>query len=631
MADRPTGISAPTDLRSRATVEILRELGYAVAWADGGAACTVRGEDERFEGSGADAATALTDALRAMLPTKVARASFDVQVDRRAAALSADTAPPRAPIEPVRDRPRPQMTTVTEGFASSGPRGPSRMVVTTFGGGTPPVLRPAPAPSASSIDPDASSRTLFTVEDALADLGSVRARIEDAVGEVALMAPTLQRAHVLAWISRARSIEEQYPTERMVQHTTQNIARRLTHLCKIWWPGTVRALQLHTTVEQASRSVEPAPRPMPRRWAELAELLETRLDTAVNQPGFDDGWLDGSAQFPPASDRPQLFAKLRSTVERIAGSLTQPPVDRADSVRVSDGDVLELIEVAQRLRWLRASAPDAELWGAAVGRIRFLVTGLGDRGSALKSVLDPGYRPRGTWYEYLNRAKREDVIAARPPASEKTAFIAWLIGAFDTLSSKDLTPIVVDIKDDVLALVEGDMPGNDRRLRRRLRDLQDALNEPADLDVEAAAASAAASAKAEAGDSLAAAAAAEAAFETVTEKLLGQIRARLPAQRALFVSNREDPDLRTRLEAALGLEITWCVADPRRIEAAGKAIQRSAYDLVLSATGFQDHSTDAALSRACAAATPKVRYVRVNRGRLAACARALARDLGIHD
>jgi hypothetical protein len=631
MAERVTGSSAPTDLRSRATVEILRELGYAVAWAEGGAACTVRGEDERFEGSGADAAAALGNALRAMLPTKVARASFDVQVDRRAAALSADTAPPRVHVETVRERPRPQMTTIGEGFAPSVGRGPSRMVVTTVGGGTPPILRPAPAPVASAVDPDAANRTVFTVEDALADLGSVRARIEDAVGEVALMAPTLQRAHVLAWISRARSIEEQYPTDRMVQHTTQNIARRLTHLCKIWWPGTVRALQLHTTVEQASRSVEPAPRPMPRRWAELAELLETRLDTAVNQPGFDDGWLDGSAQFPPAPDRPQLFAKIRATIERIAGSLTQPPVDRADSVRVSDGDVLELIEVSQRLRWLRASAPDAELWGAAVGRIRFLVTGLGDRGSAIKAVLDPGYRPRGTWHEYLNRAKREDILAARPAASEKDPLVAWLVGAFNTLPTKDLVPIAVDVKDAVLALAESDIPGPDRRLRRRLRDLQDALNEPADLDADTAAAAAAARAKSEAADSLEAAAAAEAAFETVTEKLLGQIRGRLPAQRALFVSNREDPELRERLQTALGLEITWCVADPRRVDAASKAIAKSAYDLVLSATGFQDHSTDAALSRACAASTPKVRYVRVNRGRIAACARALARELGIHD
>jgi len=630
MADRVTGTSAPTDVRSRATVEILRELGYAVAWSDAGGACSVRGEDERYEGSGADPATALSDALRAMMPTKIARAAFDAQIDRRAAALSADTAPPRAPIEPQRDRPRPQMT-VTEGYGPSSGRVPSRMVVTTVGGGTPPILRPAPAPGASVVDPDAMQRTVFTVDDALADLGSVRARIEDAVGEVSLMAPTLQRAHVLAWISRARSIEEQYPTERLVQHTTQNIARRLTHLCKIWWPGTVRALQLHTTVEQAARSVEPAPRPMPRRWAELAELLETRLESAVNQPGFDDGWLDGAAQFPPAADRPQMFARHRATIERIAGSLTHPPVDRADSVRVTDGDVLELIDIAQRLRWLRCSAPDAEMWGAAVGRIRFLVTGLGDRGSAIKAVLDPGYRPRGTWHDYLNRAKREDVLAARPPVTDREPFMAWLIGAFDTLSTKELTPALVDIKDEILAFAESDVPGNDRRLRRRLRDLQDALGEPLDLDDESSAASAAARAKSEASDSIAAAAAAELAFESVTEKLLGQIRARLPAQRAMFVSNREDPELRERLEKALGLEITWCVADPRRIEAAGKAIQRSAYDIVLSATGFQDHSTDAALSRSCAAATPKVRYVRVNRGRLAACARALARELGIHD
>src|SRR5690606_22897404 len=94
-----------------------------------------------------------------------------------------------------------------------------------------------------------------------------------------------------------------------------------------------------------------------------------------------------------------------------------------------------------------------------------------------------------------------------------------------------------------------------------------------------------------------------------------------------FVSNREDPMLRDRLEKALGWEIEWSTAEPRRVSAIANAIARGKYRVVLSATGFQDHSTDIALARA--AASSNTLYVRVNRGRGAACARALARELGI--
>jgi hypothetical protein len=534
MAERPTAHAAPSDLRSRATVEILRELGYAVAWSEGGGSCTVRGEDERFEGSGPDGGTSLRDALRVMLPTRVARAAFDAQVERREAALSADTTPQRVAPPMLRERPRPQVVTVSES-RGAGPRSPSRMVVTSVGSGTAPILRPAPPPQISGSDGE-SSRASISVDEALSDLSAVRARVEDAVGEVSLMAPSLQRAHVLAWIARARSIEEQFPTDRQVQHTTQTIARRLTHLCKIWWPGTVRALQLHTTVEQAARNVEPAPRPIPRRWGELAELLESRLEAIVGQPGFDDGWLDGAAQFPAPADRVHLFARLRAVVERVGGSLGQPPVDRADSVRVSDGDVQDLVEVAQRLRWLRASAPDPEYWGAAIGRIRFLITGLGDRGLALKSVLDPAYRPRGTWHEALARGAGDEAAPVPTSGSES---------------------------------------------------------------------------------------------EIVAE-LFALARPRVSGQRVLLVAHREDADLRDRLRDALGVELTWTVSGARSIEEATKAIARGSYDFVLGSTAFQEHGVDTALARACALAVPKVRYVRVNRPRAAACARALAREFGVH-
>jgi hypothetical protein len=97
----------------------------------------------------------------------------------------------------------------------------------------------------------------------------------------------------------------------------------------------------------------------------------------------------------------------------------------------------------------------------------------------------------------------------------------------------------------------------------------------------------------------------------------------------LFVANREDTELRDRLRDALGVELTWSVSGARSIEEATKAIARGSYDLVLGSTAFQEHGVDTALARACALAVPKVRYVRVNRPRPAACARALAREFGV--
>jgi hypothetical protein len=51
------------------------------------------------------------------------------------------------------------------------------------------------------------------------------------------------------------------------------------------------------------------------------------------------------------------------------------------------------------------------------------------------------------------------------------------------------------------------------------------------------------------------------------------------------------------------------------------------YDLVMSATGFQGHSIDATLGRETKACG--LPYVRVNRGRLTTCVRALARQFGL--
>ena len=105
------------------------------------------------------------------------------------------------------------------------------------------------------------------------------------------------------------------------------------------------------------------------------------------------------------------------------------------------------------------------------------------------------------------------------------------------------------------------------------------------------------------------------------------MRARVRGKSALFVSNRDDPDLKAKLEEQLGLDISWCDGNPRKVQAQCESIARRSYDLVLIATGFQAHTIDGILARAARAGG--VPYVRVFKGRPLACVRALARSLGM--
>lgn len=107
---------------------------------------------------------------------------------------------------------------------------------------------------------------------------------------------------------------------------------------------------------------------------------------------------------------------------------------------------------------------------------------------------------------------------------------------------------------------------------------------------------------------------------------LGRVRTATQGKRSVFVSNRRDPELTDLLKEAFGFASIECrIAEPRRAQALGEAIEEGQFDLVLAATGFQLQSLDHLLVKACK--TAGVTYVRVNRGDPLACLRALLRDL----
>jgi hypothetical protein len=81
------------------------------------------------------------------------------------------------------------------------------------------------------------------------------------------------------------------------------------------------------------------------------------------------------------------------------------------------------------------------------------------------------------------------------------------------------------------------------------------------------------------------------------------------------------------VEEAFQISLDWCDGSPRRLQSAVRRSQQGAYELVIAATGFMNHSTDRALGPACKQAG--VPYAHAYRGRTLACARAIATAVGL--
>jgi hypothetical protein len=106
-------------------------------------------------------------------------------------------------------------------------------------------------------------------------------------------------------------------------------------------------------------------------------------------------------------------------------------------------------------------------------------------------------------------------------------------------------------------------------------------------------------------------------------ELVRRVRLAVTGEVALFVSNRDEPQLKWVLETELGLELDWCVLSPRRMQAAAKRVRFGRYSLIIVATGFVSHSVERVLGKAAKSAG--VPFVRARGGRLRATAHAISR------
>lgn len=262
---------------------------------------------------------------------------------------------------------------------------------------------PAGAPSLDATS-DAPPR-VYSRSEALEALTVLADRIDGERPDLGLMSPARQRMVMLAWICRARTWEDRRPGDSFVARQVAGIARKITLLGKIWWPGSVRSLHVNSTPADAVTEAGVDTGWPARNWAQAAKMLDERLAAIFSHDealGRDDyGWMDGAQLSPTPDDPGAMLAELASELAASAGSLSEParPANRG-GYSPRQGDPERFLMWARQLRWMRAAASDFETWGAAMGRLRWLALQNETRSSALGELLDPDYAPPGPWSDH---------------------------------------------------------------------------------------------------------------------------------------------------------------------------------------------------------------------------------------
>lgn len=627
----------PLDRRSITLARLFARLDYTITFRRSGWwECLLARGAERWPGCGLTRRQALDDAASKALPSHAARSLLAHALE--AARTERATQRPDAASIPM-ESPAPEAARVSPAEAHSVPPGaptlPARDLVvpaapprrTTVS--VPEVeFRAAPRPNARRIAP-AEAQALYA---------QLEEDIESALEEAGLLEPERQRLLLLSWIARARSIENQAASSEAIERT-RAIARRLGRLAKIWWPGSVRALGIDTLPADCAGEIPGGTTLELASWSDVATAAEGVLEACEDRQdlGIDaHGWADGAA-LEPAHPRPDTeLAEVVAQIERVTCPICLPSGAEeavpafAPSVEPGSVDVAAMATAARKLRWLRGATAELELWGAAVGRLRWIASVLRARGEPIARVLDRLYVPKGSWAQELRydpdkkrrqKARKALISAAGAPkpASSAAELRDWLQRAMelgDMLPNERIARVLEEqaVVEQVLAL---DAPtfSEKRNQRTRLETIQQMLRrEPA----TAPSGPARPDADEDSVD----------ATPTYLDRMLDPLLLRTRGKRVLFVSNRNDPEIDERLREMFAFEeVDHCEVKSSNVTAKAKSVEQGGYDMVLAATGFLSHSTEGVFRDAARRA--QIPHVRVNRGRPLSVALALAREFGV--
>jgi hypothetical protein len=169
---------------------------------------------------------------------------------------------------------------------------------------------------------------------------------------------------------------------------------------------------------------------------------------------------------------------------------TSPPVQRPQqALHASEyaaefdakalGPASNWMELANRLRWLRGHFADFELWGAALGRLRWIASRDGDVHKATLRSLQPSFRLPTRGHVALGcrqreRRRRFDELVPQTPAADAPAddFVRWLVGLFalaDAIKSSDLERVTRPRRERIAELAPSPFAERHDRRRRAIR------------------------------------------------------------------------------------------------------------------------------------------------------------------
>jgi hypothetical protein len=489
-------------------------------------------------------------------------------------------------------------------------------------------------------------------QEARLELEGLTAEIAASESDWERCAPALLRAHLARAVCRLRSLDERafdWSEATQLVHARLGLIHDLSRRC---WPGCLQLLgrdgspasllaDLRTTGLSATRLATLArdvglPSAVPEDWTQAALLAAAALDQLESEAaasGMDDwGWADRSVS-ADQSRAPASPERLYRQVRRVVESETGPLGDEASGrplarPGVETPSVRRLIGAARALRWLRGSPLAVGDWGLLAGRLRWTAQSghlSPDAARWLRNVLEPTMVPQRGWDAELalddeskrRRERRDRLLARRPgPQAPRQAVADWLRdAATGGLSHDEVRPLLLPEwtgrdKDAIVLLVPQKVH------RDKVSRLLGASKTPPGTPSGGLGADVGVSDWETTISN---------GFRSIAHVLPG-VLTRTRGLRTLFVGNRPDRQLQTRLSGLLETGVLdWCDIS-RGARSFVERVSSGSYDLVLAATGFIDHPVE---KRFRTALPEGARIVRVDRGRPVATVLALARDFGL--
>ena len=246
----------------------------------------------------------------------------------------------------------------------------------------------------------------------------------------------------------------------------------------------------------------------------------------------------------------------------------------------------------------------------------------------LAALVDPKNVPDKSWAQVLERDPkvlseqrlRARVLGKQPDSSwDMEELMNWLVDAFPVFTNPQLAKMTEPLREMMLELEIQDFADADRSVRSRFRKLKEMIQAQEDLSsVELPTIDPSVDNEEEDGTE----------EEDPVSELLKNVREITSGKKMLFISNRNDKPLQRKLKEDLACDVVLKDGgSSSKMRSVMESVSKGNYDLILMATGFNNHSADALLCRAAKSAG--IPYVRVNKGRPLATARAIANAFNV--